>query len=512
MKELEKNTISSLLKKRKDEFGEKIFLYFEEKEYSYIEIDDISERISKSLVNRGIQKGDRVAILFPNLPEFIFSFLGIMKAGGISVPVNPMLKPPEIEFILNNCEAKILIAHASFLPQINEIKKNLTFIKEVYISGDKGEDWTKSYQELLEPSSDIKLLDVELDDSASIIYTSGTTGKPKGAILSHYNYVFNAWELAVRAEMTPSDRFLCILPLFHVNAQVVTLFAPLYAGGSMILLRGFSPKTFLGEVAKYKASAFSAVPTVYAILNTLPSSDYDLSNLRFCICGAAPMPVEVFETFEKKFNARILEGYGLSEGTCASSANLLSKRKIGSIGVPLEGQEMIIIDDKGEKLPAEKIGEIAIRGDNVMKGYFKNRTATGEVLSEDGWLRTGDLGYYDEDGFFFIVGRKKEMIIRGGENIYPKEIEEVLYKHPSIQEAAVIGIPDKVWGEEVGVVLSLKEGEELKKEDIMKYLKERVADYKIPKKTDYIKFMKTLPKTATGKIQKHVIIEKWNEI
>jgi long-chain acyl-CoA synthetase len=287
----------------------------------------------------------------------------------------------------------------------------------------------------------------------------------------------------------------------------VTVYSPLFAGGSMILLKGFSPKDCLPKLERYQATAFSGVPTVYAILNNLPDAgQYDLSKLRFCICGAAPMPVEVFETFERKYKAFILEGYGLSEGTCASSINPLdAPRKIGSIGLPLAGQELKIFDDNDRELPRGEIGEIVVKGENVMQGYYHNPEATAATL-KNGWLHTGDLGHQDKDGYFFIKGRKKEMIIRGGENIYPKEIEEVLYKHPAVLDAAVVGLPDKIWGEEVAAFIVPKPGQEVKDTEIIEYCKGKLANYKCPR---MVFSWDQLPKTATGKIQKNRIVEKY---
>jgi long-chain acyl-CoA synthetase len=374
---------------------------------------------------------------------------------------------------------------------------------------DQAPEGTLPFSELMKDADKLKDREVSEEDVAGIIYTSGTTGYPKGVLLTHKNYVVNADQVSTACQMTEDDRFLCILPLFHVNGQIVTTVSPLFAGGSMVLLRGFSPKEFLPKLSHYRATAFSGVPTVYAILNNLPDAEeYDLSALRFCICGAAPMPVEVFETFERKYKAFILEGYGLSEGTCASSINPLDgTRKIGSIGIPFKDQEMKIFDENDKELAPEQIGEIVVRGPNVMKGYYKNEEATRETLRND-WLHTGDLGYIDEDGYFFIKGRKKEMVIRGGENIYPKEIEEVLYKHPAVAEAAVVGVPDKIWGEEVAAFVVLKEGAELKPQEVIDYCKEHLANYKCPR---IVEVADSLPKTATGKIQKNRIIEEYTK-
>lgn len=501
-------TVRELLEQRAAEAPQKTFLYFKELALSYREMDETANRIGNGLLAMGVAKGEKVCLLLPNCPEFIQSWFGIMKIGAVAVPVNPLLKADEIQYIMADSDAATLITIPKFTEAVGKIRPQCPALKTVVMIGqEKKEEGSIPFSQLLvSPSSPPKVTMSEGDD-ASIIYTSGTTGHPKGVILTHKNYLVNASQLVQSCQMTEKDNFLCILPLFHVNAQVVTTLGPLYAGGSMTLLEGFSPKDFLPALSRYKATAFSGVPTVYAILNSLSDAErYDLSSLRFCICGAAPMPVEVFQTFEKKYKAYIMEGYGLSEGTCASSVNPLGgKRKIGSIGVPLSGQEMAIVDDKDKELPPDTVGEIVVKGENMMKGYYKNPSASQDAL-KGGRLHTGDLGYKDKDGYFFIVGRKKEMIIRGGENIYPKEIEEVLYKHPSVQEAAVVGIPDKIWGEEVVAFLILKEGKALPPPEFFAFCKEHIADYKCPRKVEY---RQAFPKTATGKIQKAKIVEEY---
>lgn len=497
-------TIKDLLTERAEQHGEKTFLFWEDDEISYNRMLDIARRVASSLALRGLKKDDKVCVWLYNRPEFIYLMFGNAFSGTVLVPINTQFKADEARYIIQNSEARILITQPEFADMVDKIRPECENLEEV-IMLDEAPQGTSPFEEMYDPSEFVER-DINEDDIASIIYTSGTTGYPKGVLLTQYNYWFNAWEVTVAAKMTEADRFMCILPLFHVNGQVATVLAPLSAGAAMILLKGFSPKDFLPKLERYQATAFSGVPTVYAILNNLPDAEqYDLSNLRFCICGAAPMPVEVFETFEKKYNAHIMEGYGLSEGTCASSINPIDgTRKVGSIGLPLEGQEIKIVDDNGNEKKLGEVGEIVIRGDNLMKGYYKNQEATAQTL-KNGWLHTGDLGYKDEDGYIFIQGRKKEMIIRGGENIYPKEIEEVLYKHPAIMDAAVVGIPDKIWGEEVGAFLVLKEGQELKEEEAIEYCKEKLANYKCPR---MVFFWDQLPKTATGKIQKNKIVQQ----
>jgi long-chain acyl-CoA synthetase len=349
----------------------------------------------------------------------------------------------------------------------------------------------------------------EKNDVAAILYTSGTTGFPKGVLQTHFNIRRNAEMIQEFLNAKPDFRFMLILPLFHVNAQIVTVMAPFSIGASCILTPGFSAQTHWETVAKYKASTFSAVPTVLSILLRMPHENLDLSSLEFVICGAAPLPVEVFREFEDTFKCKIVEGYGLTEGTCASSVNPLpteieDRRKVGSIGIPLPGNEMKIVDDKGNDVAPNTKGEIVIKGDNVMKEYFKNPEANAETLKY-GWLYTGDIGHMDEDGFFFITDRKKDMIIRGGENIYPREIEEVLYSHPVVSLATVIGVKDKIYGELPKAFIVLKEGESITAEEIIEYCRNNLADFKIPK---YVEFRDDLEKTPTGKIMKQPLREE----
>ena len=503
-------TIPQLLEARAKQAPSKRFLYFKEKEISYSQLDEIANRIANGLIELGVQPGQKVCVLMTNCAEYVYCFFGISKSGAVTTPINSLLKGEEITYIINNSDAKALIAQSKFEETIDKILPKCPKLETVIIADKDGASERRvGLNRLLAAPASRPPVEVTEENIAGIIYTSGTTGHPKGVELTHKNYLVDSGQVVAAARMTEADRFLCILPLFHVNAQVVTTLSPMYAGASMILLEGFSPKTFLPALAKYRATAFSGVPTVYAILNSLPDAEkYDLSALRFCVCGAAPMPVEVFNAFESKYKAFILEGYGLSEATCASSINPLDgKRKIGSIGLPLEGQEMKILDDNGKELPAGQVGEIVVRGEVVMKSYYKNPEATAEAL-KGGWLHTGDLGCVDEDGYFYIVGRKKEMIIRGGENIYPKEAEEVLYRHPAIMEAAVVGVPDKIWGEEVMAFIILNEDAELTADEVIAYCKEHLADFKCPRK---VEFVKAFPKTATGKIQKNKIVEGYLE-
>jgi long-chain acyl-CoA synthetase len=332
----------------------------------------------------------------------------------------------------------------------------------------------------------------------SLVYTSGTTGRPKGAMLSHRNFLADTRMLAELVPAVRGDVLGMVLPLFHVNAQLVTTVMPMLMGAQVAMWDRFSASTFWATVAAFEPVTFSAVPTMLAALLHAPGADEAQENsVRYVICGAAPLSPALFRRFEEKFSIAILEGYGLTEGACCSTLNpYYGPRKIGSIGLPVRGQEVVVLDERGQPAPDGAPGEVCVRGPNVMQGYFQRPDANAETLRE-GWLHTGDVGYRDADGFFFLVDRKKDMIIRGGENIYPREIEDVLQEHPGVQEAAVVGRPHEIRGEEVHAVVALAPGTDLA--DVERHCRERLAAFKVPSSWDVVA---ELPKTSTGKIDK----------
>lgn len=505
-------TIGALWKSRAGTNPDKTYLHYQDESTTYAAFDELTDKAAGALKSLGAKKGDHVAVLIPNSDDFLLAWFGAMKGGFVAVTVNTLLKADELEYILNDSDAEILITTPQFRKMLSANWSKLTKLRTVLLTqADADYPEAKEWRSMIKSSAAYVPGDLKGSDNASMIYTSGTTGHPKGVVLTHGNILYDSYVCHQLIDLAKEDTALCIMPLFHVNAQIASMMATLWAGASVVLEEGFKPRGFIDTLKKYRCTTFSGVPTIYNFLNEMKEADgQDLSFLKACICGAAPMPVEVFNKFEEKFKGKIIEGYGLSEGTCVSSLNPLhGKRKIGSIGLSIPGQEMAIVsanvEGRNEFLADGEIGEIVIKGPNMMGGYYKKPEANKSTIV-DGWLHTGDLGHRDSEGYFYITGRKKEMIIQGGENIYPKEIEEVLYKHDAISECAIVGIPDKSYGEVVGAFIILKEGTKLEAKDIRAYLREKIANYKMPK---VIEFVAAFPKTATGKIQKNRIIETY---
>ena len=473
-----------------------------DEQITFRQLNDRANSVANGLKALGIGKGDVVSVYLPNCPDYYYVWFGIIKIGAVFGPINALFKGDEVRHVLSDSGAVAIVISDAMLGTIDAVRGQCPALRHVIcLEGER--PGAMAYAGLLENSSQLAPVDIQPSDLAAIVYTSGTTGKPKGAMLSHWNYV---WDTAATADSVPTQIgggcVGLILPLFHVNAQVTSL-NQFLSGGCVAMWERFSPGDFWELVDKYCTHTFSSVPTMLSILLLSPRREgLDLSSLQYVISGAAPLPLELATRFEQAFNLRIIEGYGLTEGTCVSSLNpYWGVRKIGSIGLPLRGQQMRIVDDNMNTLPPGEYGEIAIKGPNVMQGYFNNPQATAETIV-DGWLRTGDMAYMDEDGYFFIVDRKKDMIIRAGENIYPREIEEVLFAHPKVADVTVIGRPDAVWGEEVLAVIVPQPGETLTIDEVKDFCRARLADYKLPRG---ILLRDALPKTLTGKVQKKAL-------
>ena len=444
---------------------------------------DAVQRASATMRSRGVAAGDVVAIMLPNQADFVVALFAAWRLGAAVTPISPTLVSAEVSYQLTDAGAKVLV-----------IDKPLDFDAPVQAVVTAGElPWGHA-------ATDVEPTHQRDDALALLIYTSGTTGRPKGVMLDHSN--LNAMcRMTIDAfEMTSADHSLLILPLFHVNGIVVGTLSPLVAGGRTTIAGRFSPKTFFDRVEKTRATYFSAVPTIYTMLSDLPADVVpDTSSVRFAICGAAPASVELLEKFETRYGIPLIEGYGLSEGSCATTVNPLNgMRKAGTVGLPLPGQIIRIVGaDNADVLPGEA-GEVLIQGPNVMRGYLNRPEETAKTLV-DGWLHTGDVGRFDEDGYLMLVDRAKDMIIRGGENIYPKEIETVVYQLPEIAEAAVIGRASAVYGEEPVLFVSLCAGADISTERIHEHARQLLSKFKLPVE---VTILDQIPKNPVGKIDK----------
>jgi long-chain acyl-CoA synthetase len=446
--------------------GARTALVLGDEQLSYLELDVASAKVAGMLRARGLRAGDRVAVMLPNVPQFAMAYYGVLRMGGIVVPMNPLLKAREVEHYVGDSGAAVVLDDPAALP---------------------GED---------EP--DFGVAERDEDDTAVILYTSGTTGKPKGAELTHGNLARNAEVMRELISVEAEDVILGALPLFHSFGQTCGLNTAVATGACLALIPRFMPAAVLELIERRRVTVFEGVPTMYAaLLHTAGRERHDASSLRVCVSGGAALPLEVLHGFEAAFGCVVLEGYGLSETSPVASFNRAELRKPGSIGTPVDGVEMRLLDPT-----PEGVGEIAIRGHNVMKGYWRNPDATRRAIDGDGWFRSGDLARLDEDGCYFIVDRKKELIIRGGYNVYPREVEEVIYEHPAVREAAVVGIPHPELGEEVGACVALKAGADAGEAEVREFVRSQVAAYKYPR---HVWFVDELPKGPTGKILKRAI-------
>lgn len=478
----------------------------DERKMTYAELAGAAKRVANVLKSKGIGKGDKVAMMLPNTPHFPIIYYGILHAGATVVPVNVLFTEDEIEHYLSDSEAVAFFAFTMFAPQAIKAFNRLETCHSLILCGPA--DWLdvpevgENFMHLvMQASPEFDTVQTMPDDTAVILYTSGTTGAPKGAELTHFNLFFNAYYAAKEInKVTPGDVCLVTLPLFHSYGQTCLMNSAIIAGGTMTLVPRFETEKVFQVLERDKVKLIALVPTMYAFMLNYPDwQKYDLSSLQVAASGGAALPDDVHRRFQERYGIAIQEGYGLSETSPVASFTLAGMTlKVGSIGKPIWGVEMRIMREDGSFAEVGEVGEIVIRGHNIMKGYYNKPEATKEAIV-NGWFHSGDIGKMDEDGYFFIVDRKKELIIRGGMNIYPREIEEVLYKHPKVFEAAVIGVPDEMRGEEVMYVVAPRAGETIEAEEIIAYVQEHLAKYKWPKE---VKVLPELPKGATGKILK----------
>ncbi|WP_070327855.1 long-chain-fatty-acid--CoA ligase [Exiguobacterium aurantiacum] len=484
---------------------------FGEDTVSYEQFFGQVQAMASTLEQKGIDRGDHVALVLGNSPAFLISYFAVLARGGIVIPINPTYTPDEMAYILLDGDVKAIVALSPLVAQAETALTNLPQLKLVI---------SVPYAEVpaIERTGDIEfmpfskafasgvtaLVKVDEQDVAVILYTSGTTGKPKGALLTHLNLFSNAHSIGEYLEITPDDKALAALPMFHVFCLTVIVNAPLLRGATIIILPKFSPQDVFDLIPKHQVSIFAGVPTMYNfLLQTalkVPTYTSALKHVRVFVSGGASLPVQLLESFEQKFECKILEGYGLSEASPVTCFNPLhGERKAGSIGPSIIHVENKIVDELGEEVGVGEVGELIVRGPNVMKGYYKLPEETSMTL-RDGWLYTGDLAKRDEDGYFYIVDRKKDMVIVGGYNVYPREVEEVLYQHPGIVEAAVIGVPDAEQGEAVKAFIVTRD--ELSVDEIRAFAATKLAKYKQP---SHIEIIDELPRNTTGKILRTVL-------
>ena len=484
--------LSSLLDEAAADQPDRPALRMDDLVLTYAQWREAAGRMSTLLASAGIEPGDRVGLMLPNVPAFPIAFYGALTAGAVVVPMNPLLKSREVGYYLTDSGARVVLAAQAAAGEAAKGAADAGARAITVATPDLADLLADHAPATEQPGR-------EDDDDAVILYTSGTTGKPKGAQLTHANLVRNA-ALTARTLLknNPDDVMMGCLPLFHVFGLTCGLNATVAAGGTLTLLPRFDPAKALEIIQRDKVTIFEGVPTMYAAILHHPEADPAMAaTLRVCVSGGASMPVEILRGFEEKFGCIILEGYGLSETSPVASFNHPDRvRKPGSIGTPIEGVQMRLIDDAGQTAAEGEIGEIAIRGHNVMKGYWGNPEATAEAIT-DGWFRTGDLAKVDSDGYYYIVDRKKDLIIRGGYNVYPREIEEVLHEHPAVAEVAVIGIPHPDLGEEVGAAVALKPGASATPAELREFAKDKMAAYKYPRQ---VWLVEALPKGPTGKI------------
>ncbi|SIS51194.1 long-chain-fatty-acid--CoA ligase [Salimicrobium flavidum] len=539
-KEYEERPLHDYLKESATVYEKKKALYFLGKEMTYKEVYEEACHLAGYLQENGLKKGDRVSIMLPNCPQSVISYYAVLMAGGIVVQTNPLYTERELQYQLKDSGAKMIICLDVLYPKAASVKPD-TDLEHILVTGIK--DYLpfpkstlypfvqkKEYKMIVRPEhgkdthlwrkifkSEVPaVVEVPIDaknDLALLQYTGGTTGYPKGVMLTHYNLVANT-------QMSVDWMYKCkkgeevtlgMLPFFHVYGMTAVMNLSIMMGSKMLLIPKFEVEDVLKTIDKQRPTLFPGAPTIYiGLLNHPNIHKYDLSSIEACISGSAPLPVEVMEQFEQVTGGKLVEGYGLTETSPVTHSNLLwGKRVPGSIGIPWPNTDAKIIELSGEgDAETGAIGEIAVKGPQVMKGYWNKPEETEEVLSPDGWFKTGDIGYMDDEGYFYIVDRKKDMIIAGGYNIYPREVEEILYEHSDIQEAVVVGVPDPYRGETVKVFVVRKENSTLTEEELDAFCKKNIAVYKVPK---LYEFRDELPKTAVGKILRRNLVEEEKE-
>jgi len=487
------------------QYGDKTAIVSGDRRLTYAELDEASNKVANTLLSMGLNKGDRVAMLLSNSPEFVSVYFGTVKAGGIAVPLDIKYKVDELACLFGNCQPKVMVAESPILEPLVPTLPRFTSLKHVIGVGAKSEGQFLSYQEIMATGSSNRVeVGLEPEDIAQISYTGGPTNRPRGAVLSHRSLVAEAAVSGDGFQQTDKDIvMLFALPMYHVFGLVAVLLTSVYKGSTVVMVSGtgLSIGIFMATIEREKGTMFLGVPYIFVLAVDMAEKGgvkNDLSSLRLCGSAGAPISVDTIRRFKQHYGFDLIDFWGLTEAVChVTCPPADGTGKLGSVGKALPGWKVKIVDGDGKELPPNQPGEIIVSGP-IMKGYYDNRQATTEMI-KDGWLHTGDIGRVDEDGWLFIVGRKKEVIIAKGQNIYPSDIEDVLYTHPKVAEAAVVGIPDELRGEVVRAVISLKAGQAATEEEIRRFCRKRMADFKVPRQ---VIFMDSLTKTASGQIHK----------
>ncbi len=481
--------------------SEKTALNYKGNSITYGQLDQMVFAYASYLKKAGLKVGDKVVLSCLNSPEFIYSYFGTVRNGGIIVPINLMLTMEEIVYIVKDSEAKFMIMHPVILQKAKlpkEAIEKALGVTLIVLDEEFNQHITEVSTEGFE--------DFTAENAIStFLYTSGTTGKQKAAMLTHKNLVVNSEQCVIGLHARPDDIYMCVLPMFHVFAFTACILMPLLSGATISILESFQPKEVIETLLKDEITVFMGVPSMYVVLLEAGKKNITFPKLRLAVSGGAALPVEIYRQSREIMKLPIVEGYGLTEASPTVSFNPLDGvQKEGSIGLPLSDVECRIIDEEDNELPTGEVGELAVRGANVMLGYYNQLDETVKTL-RNGWLHTGDLAKMDEDGYIYIVDRKKDMVIVAGLNVYPREVEEVIYQYPKVKEAAVIGLADKLRGEYVKAFVVLKEGEECHSKELLRFMSEKLAAYKLPR---HIEFVPSLPKNSTGKIMKRILKEQ----
>lgn len=478
---------------------------------SYRQFEGLSNRFANGLKRLGLKKGDKVAIFSPNSNEQLIAFFGVLKSGGVVVPINTRFAGPEMAWVMDHSDASLLIFSKDFEDKVQGLRTDLKGVKSFVSIGAASFKHARGFQEILDQGDDEDpAVGVFGDDDAFMVYTGGTTGRPKGALLTHNSIIWNCVNWAHSKTYREGDLVLQVFPLYHV-AAIGSVLTSLYLGGTIYLKKTFDPRDCMETIQRERITRWAAAPTVFNVIVQLPDIDrYDTSSVTLLGSGAAIMPIETASRLRRVFpNAQMFDSYGMTEASggittlCPQDAS----RKLACVGTPLIGVEMRVLDDRGVDVALGEIGEIVFRGNNLMRGYYKDAAATEEAM-RGGWMHTGDLGRLDAEGFLYIVDRKNDLIITGAENVYPREVEEALFAHPLVVEAAVIGVPDAKWGEAIKAVVTLRPGATVSEREIIDHCRQRIAGFKSPKSVD---FVPELPKNPAGKILKRVLRERYGK-